>query len=79
MLKLVVGIDFYQCAGDSQTQSLGLTFVAATVEIDTDVILLVDVESRKRLTHDVLKDGRGEIYIKRTMVDDDLSVAFPLR
>ena len=74
--SLVVGIDLDESAGDGETESLGLTFVTATVKVDLDVILLGCFESAEGLLHDILKDGRGEVNIEGTFVDGDLTVSF---
>ena len=73
---LVLGVDLHEGAGDGETESLGLTFVTAAVEVDFDVILLGLLECQEGLLYDVLKDGRGEVYFEGTLVDGDLSVAF---
>ena len=73
---LVLGVDLDEGAGDGETESLGLTFVTATVKVDLDVILLGCFESAEGLLHDILKDGRGEVNIERTFVDGDLTVSF---
>ena len=36
---LVLGVNLYKSAGDSQTECLCLSFVTAAVEVDLDVIL----------------------------------------
>ena len=54
--RLVVGVDFHQCAGDSEAESLGLAFVAAAVEVDTDVILLGNFEQAQGLLYDELEN-----------------------
>ncbi len=54
--RLVLGVDLDESAGDSQTKSLGLSFVTAAVEVDLDVILLGLVEGEQGLLYDVLED-----------------------
>lgn len=74
--RLVLGIDFDEGAGDGEAESFGLSFVAATIEVDLDVILLNDVERVERLLYDILKYRRGEIYLKGTLVDSDSAITF---
>lgn len=73
---LVLGVDLHEGAGDGETESLGLTFVTAAVEVDFDVILLGLLECQEGLLYDVLKDGRGEVHIEGAFVDGDLTVSF---
>ena len=73
---LVLGINLDEGAGDCETESLGLTFVATAVEIDVDVIFLYSVKSREGLFYDILKDGRGEVYVQGALVDGDCAIAF---
>ena len=73
---LVVGVNLDKGAGDSQTQSFGLTFVTATVEVGFDVEVAFDAESFQRLEHDVLQNRRGEILVESAVVDGDFAVAF---
>ena len=72
--SLVIGIDFHQSAGDSETEGLGLTFVAAAVEVHVDVVFFNDVENRKGLLNDELKNRRGEIHFEGAVVDGDGAV-----
>ena len=44
-----------ECAGDSETQSLALSCVAAAVEVGLDVVFLNCVEGCQRLLHYVLQ------------------------
>ena len=46
---LVLGVDLHEGAGDGETESLGLTFVTAAVEVDFDVILLGLLECQEGL------------------------------
>ncbi len=69
--RLVLGVDLYQCAGDSQTKGFGLTLVTAAVEVDVDVILLGYVERAQGLLYDILKNRRGEVNGERAFVDGD--------
>ena len=73
---LVLGVDLHQCAGDSQTQGLGLAGVAAAVEVDVDVILLGDAKGGEGLLYDVLKNRIGEVNVQGALVDSDVAVAF---
>ncbi len=73
---LVFGVDLYEGTCDGKTEGFSLSFVAATVEVDLDVVLFNAVEGEHWLLHDVLQDGRGEVYVDRTLVDGDCAVAF---
>ena len=53
---LVFRIDLDKSAGDGQTQSLGLSFVAAAVDVGVDVIFVCHPEGVQRLKHYILKD-----------------------
>ena len=73
---LVVGVHFDQGAGNCETQSFGLSFETAAVEVDVDVVFFGAVEHGERLLNDELKNRRGEIHFEGATVDGDLSVAF---
>ena len=73
---LILGVDFNQCAGNGETESLGLAFVTAAVEVYTDVVFFNNVEGLEGLGDDVLENRRGEILVECTVVDSDFAVAF---
>ena len=52
---LVFGVNLNESASDSQTESFGLSFVTAAVEVHLDVVLTVGIEGVKRLFYDILK------------------------
>ena len=54
---LIFGIDFHQCTGDSEAQSLALTCETASVKIGFDVIFLCHFEQCERLFYHILQDG----------------------
>ena len=72
---LVLGVDLHQGAGDSETQGLGLTFIATSNEVHLDVILLGCIQRAKRLLNDVLQDGVGEVVCQRA--SDGSWAAYP--
>ena len=53
---LVVGVDFDESAGNREAESFGLTFVAAAVEVDADVVFFCGLEEGERLFNDELKN-----------------------
>lgn len=70
---LVFGINLYKRTGDSETESLCLTFVTATVKMSHDVIFLSHIKSVEGLLNDILKNRRGEVDVERTLVDNDVT------
>ena len=62
--RLVFGVDLHQSAGDGETESLGLTFVTAAVDVDRDVVFVGAVKSLEGLEHDVLENRRGEVLVE---------------
>ena len=74
--RFVFRVDFYKCAGNSETQSLCLAFVATTVQIHLDIVFLSNTEFVQWLLNDELKDGRRKILVKRALVDSDLTITF---
>ena len=72
---LILGIDFHESAGDGETESLGLAFVTAAVDVSVDIVLLSTLKSVEGLLNDVLKNRRGEIDVKGTLVDNNVTVA----
>ncbi len=72
----VFGVNLNQSAGDSETQSFGLTFVAAAVEVYVDVVLFSAVKCKQRLLYDVLKNFRREVCFEGAMIDSDSAVTF---
>ena len=72
---LVLGVDLDECAGDGETESLGLAFVAAAVKVHVDVVLFGDVECGEGLLNDILKNRRGEVNSEGALVDSDVAVA----
>ena len=73
---LVLGIDLNQCAGDSQTQSLALAGVTATLQVNLDIILLCYVQQVQGLLYYELQNGAGEVLGQVTLVDGDLTATF---
>ena len=77
---LVFGIDLDESTGDGETESLGLAFVTAAVDVDSDVVLLNAIQGFEGLEYDVLEDGGGEVLVEGTTVvvagDCDGAVAF---
>ena len=77
---LVLGVDLHEGAGDGETESLGLAFVAAAVEVNGDIVLLYAVKSLEGLEHDVLENRRGEVLVECAAVvvagDRDHAVTF---
>lgn len=67
----VLGVDFHQCAGNTQTQSFGLAFVAATVEINVNIVFVAYLKCAEGLLYDELKNRRREVYFQRSFVDGD--------
>ena len=70
---LVLGVDLNQCAGDSQTQSLALAGVTATLQVNLDIILLCYVQQVQGLLYYVLQNGAGEVLGQVTLVDGNLT------
>mgnify|MGYP006898302609 CR=1 FL=1 len=52
---LVFGVDLYECASDSETQSLALTSKTATIEICLYIIFSFGFEKLQRLFNNVLQ------------------------
>lgn len=73
---LVLGVDFDEGTCDSEAQSLGLSLVAATLEVDGDVILFNCLQGVERLLNDELEDRVGEVLGERALVNFDFAVAF---
>lgn len=71
---LVVGVNLNKCAGDTETKCFSLAFVAATVKVDMNVVLLCNFESCEGLLNDELKNRRGEIHFEGALVDSDGAV-----
>ena len=74
--RLVFGIDFDKSASDAETESFCLSFVAAAVEIDMDIVFVGNFKSVERLLNDILKNRRGEVYVEGTLIDGDGTVSF---
>ena len=72
---LVLGIDLHQGASDSQAQSLGLSLVTTTNQVNLDVVLLGCLESGEGLLNDELKNWRWKIFFKFTLVDCDFAIS----
>ena len=73
---LVLCVNLYKSAGNSQTQSLRLASVTATVEVNIDVVLLGNIKQSQGLFYHELQDGAGEILGKVTLVDSNLARTF---
>ena len=70
---LVVCIDFHQCAGDCKTQRLRLAGKTTAVYIHLDVIFFFYTQSRQRLLYHILKNCRGKVLCKVSLVNSNLS------
>ena len=70
---LNLGVVLDQGSGDGEAECLGLTFVAAAVEVGLDVEAALGLDGLEGLLYDVLKDGRGEINLQRALVDGDVA------
>ena len=55
--SLIFRIDFYQCTGDSQTQSLRLTSETTTAKVNFNVILFSYAKLVQRLLNHVLENA----------------------
>ena len=73
---LILWVDLDESAGDSETECLCLSFVAASVKVYADVVFFFCLKGFEGLLYDVLEDGGGEVLVKRAMVDSDFAVAF---
>ena len=56
-MYIVLSIDFHQCAGNCQTQSLRLAGETATAEINFDVVLFSNTQLIQRLFNYILKNA----------------------
>jgi len=73
---LVLGVNLYQSACDGEAKSLRLTSVAASVEVNVNIVLLNHVEQAQRLLYDELQDGAGEVVGQVALVDGNLATTF---
>ena len=73
---LVLCVDLYKSAGNSEAKSLRLSGVAATVKVNINIILLGNVEQSQRLLNHELQDGAGEVLGKVALVDGNLTITF---
>ena len=74
--SLVFRIDLHQCASDSQTQSLCLSFEATAIKVGLDIVFLSYAEFVQRLEHDIAQNRRREIFLDVAAVDLDLAGTF---
>ena len=74
--SLVFGVDFHQCACDSEAECFCLAFVAAAVQIYVDVVFVGCLEGAQGLLNDVLENGGREVNFQGALVDNDGTVAF---